>query len=625
MEIRHYDVTADVSAEYDQEILAAKVEGFNDRNSFLLFDAMDGDNSIRFLLAVKISIKKKDFSEICADVSALFDCQPAISPLSSSHMTPLLVRKLAVMKKAMHHTIMRGEERSRWSSKSIEQVIDDAAQIPGFSAFRQGMDRLRRYCGNVQRSGGRGNYNVLIVNECGVDCVPFVDCLFDLLTAENVIYDPRIVTGDLGDAYRTKCDTPLMYCVAEEWGGEFRHRFETATERDAILLDLQKRASIYITVMTKEQFGEMRDNEHFHKLFPHVLFLVEPTREEKKIWLSNEAKIYGFSMAETGAFEHIALLNMPISAIQSAVSRVVSEKMSEAAMDTFVLYPEDFLFQKETIKKIDPIEELHAMIGLDAVKKQLDVILRFLQRRGKDALPCLHMAFRGNPGTGKTTVARLIGRIFADAGILPKGECFVETDREGLVGRYVGHTAVKTATKIEDAMGGVLFIDEAYSLGMYESGNDFGSEALATLVKRMEDRRKDFVCIMAGYTDEMDTMLSKNPGLHDRIQFYIDFPDYSTQELVSIFEQFCEQGDYVLCPAARFSLAGYFEQVEQNKPEHFANARLARKIFERVQMQQVMRTEERDIQREDIEAVFSSDDMTSLIAVQSRCAIGFAC
>jgi type III secretion system FlhB-like substrate exporter/AAA+ superfamily predicted ATPase len=278
--------------------------------------------------------------------------------------------------------------------------------------------------------------------------------------------------------------------------------------------------------------------------------------------------------------------------------------------------PDDVLIRD---KDSDPWAQLEAMIGLGEVKQKLLEIRRFVSRRGKDSLPSLHMVFRGNPGTGKTTVARLIGKIFAHDGVISSSDIFIETDRAGLIGKYVGHTAKNTAKRVNEALGGVLFIDEAYSL--LGTTNDFGPECLATLVKRMEDRQKEFVCIMAGYTKEMNAMLKMNPGLRERVQFYIDFPDYSANELVTIFKDFCVKDHLVLDKSAEEALLPWFNKVVEAKGEHFANARVAKKLFERVQIQQALRGKDDIINLEDMERAGESADIVELL--ERKKGIGF--
>ncbi len=193
-----------------------------------------------------------------------------------------------------------------------------------------------------------------------------------------------------------------------------------------------------------------------------------------------------------------------------------------------------------------------------------------------------------------------------------------------MISQYLGGTAAKTASIVKEALGGVLFIDEAYALAS-DSSLDYGCEAINTLVKRLEDFRKDFVCIMAGYTKEMDQMLNSNPGLRDRIQFYIDFPDYSAAELVKIYCKYAESESYQLSTDAKEVFGQITEQIVLNRDQNFSNARLIRKVFERTRMKQALRTTDNTINAEDIRAVFEESDMRVLLApAPTQKKIGFA-
>jgi stage V sporulation protein K len=191
------------------------------------------------------------------------------------------------------------------------------------------------------------------------------------------------------------------------------------------------------------------------------------------------------------------------------------------------------------------------------------------------------MVFTGNPGTGKTTIARLISQIYKSMGILNKGQ-FIETDRAGLVGGYLGQTAIKTQEIVESALGGVLFIDEAYSLTDNTHGHDrYGQEAVSTLLKLMEDHRDDLIVIVAGYTEPMQKFIRSNPGLQSRFNKFLHFDDYGPAELTEIFQHFAVQGDYKLHPATELKLHNVFTTLYGKRDETFGNARLARNLFEK--------------------------------------------
>ena len=235
-------------------------------------------------------------------------------------------------------------------------------------------------------------------------------------------------------------------------------------------------------------------------------------------------------------------------------------------------------------------EELENLIGLEAVKRTVKKIRAYAKKNASDPNFNMHMCFYGNPGTGKTEVARIISRILHDAGVLEESK-IVETDAHGLIGQYVGETAPKTLEKINEAMGGVLFIDEAYSLTQKVSNGatSYGDEAIAVLLKEMEDKRGRFCAILAGYKNEMREMISSNPGLESRIQFSLEFPDYSSEELAEIARLFAANKKYTLEDDALdliVKIADYYRQ----RP-NFANARTVRNILDQVIMNQNLRTE----------------------------------
>ncbi len=236
-------------------------------------------------------------------------------------------------------------------------------------------------------------------------------------------------------------------------------------------------------------------------------------------------------------------------------------------------------------------EELDQLIGLGAVKRMVKKIKAYTKRNRDQADFNLHMCFYGNPGTGKTEVARIISRILYDAGVLKEAK-LVETDAHGLIGKVIGETAPKTQKKIDDAMGGVLFIDEAYSLAGGGAAGSYGEEAIAVLLKEMEDRRGQFCAILAGYRDEMIRMISTNPGLESRIQFTLEFPDYTREELGLIARSFLDRKGYSIDDAALERVLDIMDYY--GKRPNFANARTVRNVLDQVIMNQNLRTEDDD-------------------------------
>ena len=248
--------------------------------------------------------------------------------------------------------------------------------------------------------------------------------------------------------------------------------------------------------------------------------------------------------------------------------------------------------KEERIENI--LSELDEMIGLKKVKKliyELQAFVEIQRKREKENLATeplvLHMIFKGNPGSGKTTIARLIGKLFKELGVLKIGQV-IECERADLVGEYIGHTAQKTRTVVKKALGGVLFIDEAYSLSR-GGERDFGKEAIEVLIKAMEDHKDELILILAGYKDEMDSFLKTNPGLHSRFPIHIEFPDYNQQELLQIAEQLCSKRQYKLDHEARKVLVKMLYQMQSQGSDNFGNARSVRNVIEKAIRRQAVR------------------------------------
>jgi uncharacterized tellurite resistance protein B-like protein len=270
----------------------------------------------------------------------------------------------------------------------------------------------------------------------------------------------------------------------------------------------------------------------------------------------------------------------------------------------------------------EALAELDGLIGLDRVKHEVRTLTNFLKlqkRRGEAGLPdtdiSLHMVFTGNPGTGKTSVARILGKIFGAMGILKKGH-LIETDRSGLVAEFAGQTGPRTNAKVNEALDGVLFIDEAYSLAVEDATDPYGDEAVQALLKRSEDDRHRIVVILAGYPEEMDDLLKSNPGLSSRFNRVLAFDDYSPLDLARIFAFLCEKNHYKLAAAARAKLLLGVTELHRRRNKHFGNGRAVRNLFEhavrrmanriadivQLEQEQLMLLEDADVEFADLPA-----------------------
>jgi SpoVK/Ycf46/Vps4 family AAA+-type ATPase len=263
----------------------------------------------------------------------------------------------------------------------------------------------------------------------------------------------------------------------------------------------------------------------------------------------------------------------------------------------------------------DVLSELDSFTGMEGIKKDVRSLINLLKiqkQRENQGLsvvkPSLHMVFTGPPGTGKTTVARIMGRVYKSLGILQKGH-IVETDRSGLVAGYVGQTAIKVDEMVKKSIDGILFIDEAYTLSPSDGQDSFGQEAIDTLLKRMEDNRDSLVVIVAGYEEEMQRFIESNPGFKSRFNKYISFEDYKPIELIDIFKSIVSKNKYKASDDLTILLKDRFEDLYNSRTKSFGNGRVVRNMFEKIVENQSNRlaNEQRELTEDDLVTLLAED------------------
>ena len=365
-----------------------------------------------------------------------------------------------------------------------------------------------------------------------------------------------------------------------------------------------------------KKYYSMVDN--IRNKFFWELTLSDPTEQEKNKYIKKVIKQHHFSNKTTDK-ELKAITCYDIETIDkclmSAFIKATKEETTEiTAKELNIIKNPNY---RTGLKK------LNKLVGLEDVKQQIQQIIDYVQvHKQRGHSPTLHMIFKGNPGTGKTEVARLVGEIFAEYGILE--DKFVEVGRNDIVAGYVGQTALKTQKVIEQALGGVLFIDEAYSLSS-NSEKDYGAEAISTLIKNMEDYKDNLCVIMAGYPQEMEAFLKSNAGLKSRIQFFVDFPDYSTEELYRIFTKLVKEGHFKLNRNCKAVVMDFLTNEISNKSNDFGNGRLCRNLYEHILFEQATRVRRNKLK--DINTIIAEDvtnAVNKMMTKPSNRQIGFS-
>ena len=488
-----------------------------------------------------------------------------------------------------------------------EELLNMADNLFG---LKNGKETLKNYISylHIYKNKGInfGNLNILIQSESAYSSnQELLDIIAQILINENIIESKDKIANMVckygrfrrGDKEEEKVKEKVIFA-------DISHT-DTDDIKDFIKNNNDK---IYVLIqkINPERIGRYNRDEMRQELSKYFYWNLKFERleeEDKEKYIINALKQNNISInKKCKLFKEIAdnplfeikedLIKIIVNCISKNIKRINNKNYTQVfkLVNSNSKNNDEKVKNKDKDKKINKSgkSELDELIGLEDVKSQIEQILNFVKvKKNKGNMPMLHMVFEGNPGTGKTTIARIIGKIFAENKILSDENKFVEVDREKLVGKYVGWTASKTKEAVEEAKGGVLFVDEAYSLVNDDSHRDFGYEAIDTLIKEMEDNRDNLCVIFAGYTNEMEKLLKSNPGFESRIQFKIKFPDYTSKELYQVFVKLCHKEDYKLSSNIKEIITKYFE--DEKKKENFSNARCVRNLFEKVEFEQASR------------------------------------
>lgn len=488
------------------------------------------------------------------------------------------------------------ESKNVLLDKANEEILDKLDNFIGLSQNKEVLRKIIRYhevMQNYKCNVEYENYNIVIRNKSSYNLYEdLIRVISEIYYKNNIITNPNTFYMPKEDFIfkKEECKTVQEGIIVMDLTSLRGEKSEIRKIIEEMIQKMPDKAFIIL----EDEFMEGETNavfiEHFSWAMKiDVISNYEKEKYAKKFMQSNNL------ICSEDIIKEIA--NAPYYKVKNRLLNIlVNCKMSQNNSVEEILNKKKKVEVKEEKNKIG-MEELEELIGLDEVKQQLKKVINYIKvSKNREKLPMLHMAFTGNPGTGKTTVARIVGKIFAEENILSDKNIFVETQRKDLIGEYVGQTAPKTQRMINKAKGGVLFIDEAYSIASYiqdEGGRDYGAECIATLLKGMEDHRDNLCVILAGYSKEMQHMLNVNPGFESRIQFIIDFPDYTSEELYIIFKQLCQKEKYKISPNIKKCLIQHFDIVKNSK--NFSNARYVRSLFEKVKIEQANRIEKDNI------------------------------
>ena len=484
--------------------------------------------------------------------------------------------------------------------ETTEDILKSLDKCYGVTSFRK---KLKEYVEYIRLKKENkiniGNNNIILFcDNNSKDYEKEVEIISKILIKESIIEDNRItIITDLYALRNTELEKNKLYIIDDE--NKIDKKLESIIKKNW--------ACIFVIIIKDSKLMSKRNKDNLLEMlqrnFYWELNIIEPSQEEKIQYIRNVAKQNGLKInLEDWMIKSIAensMIELDKTLIRACI-KANKQELKEINTDCFDL--DDILFKwgnPKTNKKSEyGLHRLNSLIGLNDVKEQIRKILSYVEvhvKRGGQGRTMLHMCMCGNHGTGKSTVARIISDIFAENEILSTKKIFVEVGREDLIGEYVGHTAAKTKKLIGQAIGGVLFIDEAYSLIQGSDGrmNDYGYEFIATLIKEMENHREDLCVILAGYPEEMERLIGENSGLKSRIQFFIDFPDYNVEELYEIFLKQLKEDFLKLEKGCKEIVTQYFENEVKLKNEDFGNGHLVRNLVEKIKFEQAVRIREK--------------------------------
>ena len=490
------------------------------------------------------------------------------------------------------------------NSLEIKEILKELKNIYGLEKCE---NSIKRYIDYLKlRSEGKinmGNYNVLI--KCKNDysqIEQLVEIIVKLLKKYNIANSSYLYVderqlrniyriSDISDQEIVIVDSDIVNLSSYHIQEQLKQCINDNKNKIFILVDRETQNFWKDDFKSKELFWTFEFDEASED---------DKTKYIKQVIKENEMKI------DTNCNLINAMSNNDYEKVQKDLFNIIIEckskninKITDKVLED--LDKREYLRIRTKTKspnnKKTAIQELNSLEGLEQVKEQIQHVLNYIKvNKNRGTLASLHMSFEGNPGSGKTSVARIIGKIFAEEKILSNKKIFVEINARELVAKYVGWTAVQTKEIVEKAEGGVLFLDEAYAL--ISDKHSFEHEAIDTLIKLMEDKRDNLCIIFAGYTKEMQKLFDMNPGFASRINFHIQFSDYSEEELYNIFRKMLKQEKYKLSNNTKDILIDYFNKEKQK--DHFANGRCVRNLFERIKFEQADRVALDDKQNIDL-------------------------